>query len=248
MQQASTLSEEVRVKPWIRFFSLLWLNLKKPFLARRIRRPALEWIGDTPLLVLPQVLNPVVFRSGEFLARVVSEFCREEGASGKRVLDMGCGSGAAGIFAARSGCQVVAVDINPEAVRCTRANVLLNHLEDRIEVRHGDLFGALNRSERFDLVLFNPPFFRGRPRDLFDTAWRGVDVMERFARGLPEVLSPNGTALILLSTDGDAAGMLAALRAAGMEIRPEARRDFGNEVMTVYRSLLRDLSEASTKR
>ncbi len=247
MQQASTLSEEVRVKPLVRFFTLLWLRLKKPFLARRIRRPALEWVGDAPLLVLPEVLNPVVFRSGEFLARVVSEFRLDESASRPRVLDMGCGSGVAAIFAARRGSQVVAVDINPEAIRCTRVNVLLNHLEDRVETRQGDLFGAIKPEERFDLVLFNPPFFRGRPRDWFDTAWRGVDVMERFAEGLAGVLRPGGTALVLLSTDGDAAGMLAALKAAGMRTRPEARHDFGNEVMTVYRCSPAEVEEASSR-
>ncbi len=248
MQQASTLSEEGRVNPLVRFLTLFWLNLKKPFLARRIRRPTLEWIGEAPFLVLPQVLNPVVFRSGEFLANVVSEHLSAAPDASPHTLDMGCGSGVAGIFAARGGSRVVAVDINPEAVRCTRINLYLNRLEERVEVRLGDLFGALNPGERFDLVLFNPPFFRGRPRDWFDTAWRGVDVMERFAQGLPKVLRPGGTALVLLSTDGDAASMLGALKEAAMEVHAYARRDYGNEVMTVYRCRPKETAGGSSRK
>ncbi len=146
---------------------------------------------------------------------------------------MGTGSGIGAVFAARRGFRVVGVDLNPEAVRCARINALLNGLEDRIEIREGDLFGPV-AGERFDLVLFNPPFFRGQPRGLFDLAWRGVDVLERFAAGLPDCLAPGGQALVLLSTDGDADGMLRALEAAGLTVGIAARRHFGNEIMTIY--------------
>ena len=42
-----------------------WLYLKRPFLLPRVRKPVLERIDGVPLLSLPEVLNPVVFRSGE---------------------------------------------------------------------------------------------------------------------------------------------------------------------------------------
>jgi len=84
-------------------------------------------------------------------------------------------------------------------VRCARANVLLSGLDDRIEIRQGDLFAPV-AGERFDLLLFNPPFFRGEPRGNFDLAWRATDVLERFAAGLPAALAPGGRALLLLST------------------------------------------------
>src|SRR5205823_1604642 len=105
-----------------------------------------------------------------------------------RALDMGTGSGIGAVFAARAGYRVVGVDLNPEAVRCARINALMNRLEDRLEAREGDLFAPV-AGERFDLILFNPPFFRGEPRDALDMAWRSVDVLERFAEGLPSALT-----------------------------------------------------------
>jgi len=223
-----------RVRPLGRALTLPWLHLKLPFLRRRIRRPVVETIDGVPLLVLPEVLNPVVFRSGAYLARTVAAAaCAAPPRTGARALDMGTGTGASALFAARRGWRVTAVDLNPQAVRCARINALWNGLEAAIEVREGDLFAAVD-GERFDLVVFNPPFFRGEPRGRFDLAWRSTDVMERFAAGLPEALAPGGRALVLLSTDGDAAGMLRALLASGLTVEVAARRDFGNEVMTVY--------------
>jgi len=45
---------------------------------------------------------------------------------GTRVLDVGCGSGALSVAAARAGATVVAVDVDPVAVEATRANAEAN--------------------------------------------------------------------------------------------------------------------------
>jgi len=226
-----------------RLASLAWFRAFRPLLARRIRRPVLERIDSLPFVILPEVLNPVVFRSGALLARTVAGSPLAEPVPGARALDMGTGSGVGAVFAARRGFRVIGVDLSPEAVRCARANVLLNGLEDRIEIRQGDLFAPV-AGERFDLVLWNPPFFRGEPRGAFDLAWRATDVMERFATGLPAVLARRGVALVLLSTDGDAAGARAALAAHGFRLEVAARRHFANEVMTVYGVSRDDASSA----
>ena len=212
-----------------------WLKLKRPFLRRRIQRPSLEHLDGVPLLSLPEVLNPVVFRTGAVLARTVaaSPWAAPSPDSTSRALDMGTGSGIGAIFAARRGYRVVGVDLNPEAVRCARLNVLLNRLEDEVEIRQGDLFAPVE-GERFALVLFNPPFFHGEPNGLFDLAWRSTDVMERFAAGLPAVLETSGRALVLLSNHGDGADMLSALQAQALVVDPIAQRRFGDETMTVY--------------
>ena len=66
------------------------------------------------------------------------------------ILDLGTGSGIGALFAARAGCLVTAVDINPEAVRCARINALMNRLEERVQVLEGDLFAPVagRRSDR----------------------------------------------------------------------------------------------------
>ncbi len=222
------------MNPLTRRLSLVGHSLQRPFLRRRLGRVILEEVDGVPLIVLPEVFNPVVFRTGTVLARTVtSSPWAEPRAEGSRALDLGTGSGVGAVFAARRGHRVVAVDLNPEAVRCARLNALLHRLDDRIEARQGDLFAPV-AGEIFDLILFNPPFFRGEPRSRIDLAWRGTDVLERFAAGLPAALAPGGVALLLLSTDGDGPALLNALERQGFAIESAARRDFGNEVVTVH--------------
>jgi len=225
-----------RVNPVVRGISLLWYHIWKAIQKPRVNQLILEYVDDVPLLTLPEVLNAVIFRGGEFLAKTVKNHNCAELPVDKEVplaLDMGTGTGVGAIFACHRGYKVIGVDINPEAVRCARINVLINRLEEKIDIRYGDLFDSVS-DKRFDLILFNPPFFRGEPKNLFDLAWRSTDVMERFAEGLPEMLTDNGKALVLLSTDGDAPGMLDALSQNNLKASSVTERHFGNEIMTIY--------------
>lgn len=205
--------------------------LWRPLLRRRLGRVVLETIDSVPLVVLPQVFNPAVFRTGRFLARQIAAL--PAAASGARALDMGTGSGVGAVFAARHGYEVVAVDVNAHAVRCARINALVNDLAASITVRRGDLFAPLE-AERFDLVLFNPPFFRGPPRDDLDRAWRSEDVRERFAAGLPAVLAPGGQALVVLSTDGEEEAMVRAMAERNLQVTVATEHAFGNETVRAY--------------
>jgi release factor glutamine methyltransferase len=191
----------------------------------------LERVHRTPILVTPSVFNPKRLRTGDFFASQLSASLIRHDAE---VLDMGTGSGVCAVFAARYARRVVAVDINAAAARCAGMNALLNDLEQRIEVRHGDLFAPVP-GERFDLILFNPPFVVGEPRNDRDRAWRATDVAERFAAGLSRHLHPDGAALLLLSTFGDAAAFLGPLLERGYRISRVAERRYVGEHLTLYR-------------
>ncbi len=208
---------------------LFWYT--RLFQGHRYNRLVLEWIGPEPLLVLPQVFNPRLLRTGELLVKLLDGALVPRGST---VLDMGTGSGVGAVFASRWADRVVAVDLNPEAVRCARINVLIHHLEDRVEVLQGDLFDPVP-GRRFDVVLFNPPYYRGEPRDNLDRAWRSADAVERFASGLRQHLAPGGHALVVLSTDGEKESFLSAFRANGLEVGTLKEFHLVNEVVTVYR-------------
>jgi methylase of polypeptide subunit release factors len=73
-----------------------------------------------------------------------------------RIADIGCGSGAGGIMAARLrvGASVVLNDINPLALRYAAINAAAAGIE--AEVAQGDALASLNGD--FDVVLSNPPY------------------------------------------------------------------------------------------
>lgn len=147
---------------------------------------------------------------------------------------MGTGSGVCALVATHHVRHVVAVDISAAAVRCARINVLINAVEDKVEVLQGDLFAPL-AGRRFDVVLFNPPFVRGRPCNDADRAWRSTDVAERFAADLGRHLKPSGFALLLLSTYGDASWFVSQLRRRNFALRAIAQREYINEKLTLLR-------------
>lgn len=199
------------------------------FQRHRYRSLVIEYVHGVPFVVLPEVFNPGLFPTGEFLAEQYPKL-----PAGASVLDMGTGSGIGAVLSARYAGRVKAVDINPAAVRCATINALLNHVEDQVCAQQSDLFETLN-GEKFDVVLFNPPFFRGKPKDAEDHAWRGMDVVERFAAQLANHLKPNGYALVILSTNGETPAFLQAFRENNLIVEVVAERDIISETLTVYR-------------
>jgi SAM-dependent methyltransferase len=75
----------------------------------------------------------------------------------RRVLDLGCGSGAGGIVLARSACcgEVVLTDINGAALQMARLNADAAGLRNVTTVR-SDLFADVDGE--FDMIVANPPY------------------------------------------------------------------------------------------
>lgn len=213
-----------------RFFQ----RLRRVALLPRVRRPVLETIDGFMFATIPTVFNPLVFKAGPMLGQAVQAYGGPNTPDNNRALDMGCGAGIVGAYLAAAGYDVVSVDINPDAVRVARANAILNNMEDKVTVIEGNLFDALG-GQKFDLVCFSPPYFEGPPKDdRLSQAFWSEKLMDRFARELPAYLNVGGTALIHLSTDGDSDELLNAADQAGFEISIAERKNFLNEIMTVY--------------
>ena len=71
--------------------------------------------------------------------------------AGKKVLDIGTGTGILSAFAALSGAEVMAVDISPAAMEFARKNFETNDVE--VDLRLNDLTQDIN--ERFDVIVAN---------------------------------------------------------------------------------------------
>ena len=183
-------------------------------------------VDGISLTVPPGVLDPVRFRSGAWAAQQIAARIRP----GVRLLDLGCGTGVIGVLSQRAGADVVAADIDRRAVRAARNNGIA-------DTRRGDLFAPVS-GERFDVVTFNPPYFRGRPhlkrygRALY--GGRRLEVIRRFAAALPGHLSPGGEGLVVLSDR--APGALSALGAGWQVAAEDTVTDaLGSERLILYR-------------
>jgi release factor glutamine methyltransferase len=155
-----------------------------------------DYLGRT--LVVPPDVMPITAMS-----HLLGEAVLAEVSDNDRVLDMGTGSGVNAVLAASRASHVLAVDINPHAIETARRNAELNGVADRIEVRHSDVFGAVDGA--FDLIVFDPPFRWFAPRDQLEVATTDENyrAMTEFFRNAREHLTPTGRMLIFFGTSGD---------------------------------------------
>ncbi|WP_199084112.1 class I SAM-dependent methyltransferase [Deinococcus sp. UR1] len=102
--------------------------------------------------------------------------------TGLDVLDLGCGTGIIGAWAARRGANVTLVDGDLPSVRSAQATLTASGLTG--EAIHSDVDAALG-DRTFDVILTNPPFHVGRGVVL--------DVAREFIAAAARRLRPGGT-------------------------------------------------------
>lgn len=207
------------------------------YVKSRMRREVTTTILQRPFLVVPTVFHPRFYYS----SRIFVNFIRTLDLVGKKVLDMGTGSGVLAVFAALQGANVTAVDKNPEAVRCAEFNSEKNGVGDKVRVLLGDLFSPLNGDDRFDYMFFNPPFYPREPSSLADLAWKAG---KRFRLLLPFVqeaqthLERGGRIYLIVSSDVSVEHLLELFRRRGYSVQARFKKNLLFERMIIYELVL----------
>lgn len=142
------------------------------------------------------------------------------------VLDLGTACGILGILAAKKAKMVVATDLNPHAVNCAKINAKLSRVEDKMDIRLGDLFQPTKQDERFSLILFNAPYLpssRDEEKTWIERAWAGGptgrQLIDRFISEAPRYLSENGRILLVQSSLSNINETLQKLTELGLKAR-----------------------------
>lgn len=159
------------------------------------------------LELAPDVLVPR--EETELLGRKAQAILHER-ANEAILIDMCCGSGnlAIGIV---NGCPQVrawAADLTDSTVTLARRNVARLALQDKVTVRQGDLFAALEGDGlegAVDMIVCNPPYIsssrldserahllENEPREAFDGGPYGISILQRLVREAVDFLSPGG--------------------------------------------------------
>ncbi len=148
-----------------------------------------------------------------------------------RIADLGTGSGAIALAlrAQRPDALVTAIDQSPEALEVARHNAA--HLRLPIRLRQGDWLRGL--SERFDLIVSNPPYIAEddphlpalghEPRMALTSGADGLEAIRSIIAQAPAHLPPGGW--LLLEHGHDQATVVRALLSAQGFTQVQSRKD-----------------------
>ncbi len=147
---------------------------------------------------------------------------------GKRVLEIGTGSGIISLYAAQLGAaSVISTDINPRAIESVKLNAERMGLGAVIDARlvpPSDLsaYSVIGDSEQFDTIISNPPYAldldANRNTELVDKGELGPSIV----RGLDRHLAPGGVAALFYNTLFYHGLMVKFARYSGWHVRTHA--------------------------
>lgn len=150
--------------------------------------------------------------------------------AGERVLEAGCGPGAALLAAAirRLDVSFTGVEREAEALALAQENIALNGLSERVSAIGGDVaqrFAALALAP-FDAVMANPPFFDDpaalrAPAPEKAAAWMADEGLMAWTEFLRKAVREGGTVTVIHRADrlADLLGLLAP-KCGSFQIRP----------------------------
>ena len=138
--------------------------------------------------------GPDTLRFAQLLRRVLGEAAAPRVRS---LLDLGCGNGAGGLFAAsllRGVNRLCLADVNPAALRHARINAALTGVP--AEFLHSD--GLAEVDGQFDLIVSNPPYLAGGEGRVYREGGgpHGSELSLRFVREALPRLNPGGRMLL----------------------------------------------------
>lgn len=125
-------------------------------------------VGETGFMSLSFVVSPAVLiprQDTEILVEKCIELvnrktCVRSHKGKVKVLDLCTGSGCIAISIAYYcfNSRVVACDVSQDALDIAKVNSERNGVQNRLELRCGDLFEALESEQQFDIIVSNPPY------------------------------------------------------------------------------------------
>ncbi len=199
---------------------------------RAAREPVSRITGSRGFWTLDLALGPATLDPRPDTETVVEAALAAIADRGRplRVLDLGTGTGAIllALLAELPAATGVGVDLAPDAVSIAQRNAEINGFAERAAFRVGRWGEGL--SERFDLVVSNPPYIptadiaglepevrEHDPALALDGGADGLDAYRAIAAQLPGLLGPGGTAALEVGA-GQAGEVARLLAGAGLRV------------------------------
>lgn len=168
------------------------------------------------------------------LSDSVKEYLESSANKQIRILDMGTGSGIQAKICKNLGFKnILAVDINQQAVKELK--------KQKIKAIYSNLFSKINKKDKFDLIIFNPPYLpedKAEPKDSIveTTAGKqGYELIIQFLKQAKSHLKKNGRILLLFSSLSKPDVIKKQTKALGYSLKQVNKKKLFFEELYVYK-------------
>jgi release factor glutamine methyltransferase len=163
---------------------------------------------------------------------------------GEEVLEIGTGSGIIAIHASKIAKNIIATDINVDALELAEKNIKLNNIEN-ITLLFGNLFEPV-KSMKFDVILFNTPYLPTEECDIlddnlnfaFDGGLNGRKVIDLFLNSVKNHLKPKGKVQLIQSSLSNIEKTITKLEKLGFITEITAKERFFFEEIVLISAFL----------
>ena len=171
----------------------------RPFLQFYLRKERNYCHRNTCIRILPGVFHPGFFFSTKFLLQSMEQFDLK----GKKILELGAGSGLISFVTEKKGAEVTASDLSAVAIKGLQFNK--ENLQSGITIIKSDLFDEIPK-QQFDFIIINPPYYPKNPDNESQLAWYCGEHFEYFNKlfsQLSRFVSQSGKVIMILSEECD---------------------------------------------
>ena len=218
-----------RVKVYLNFDRPLKdeeLDAIRPLVRRRASREPLAWVlGHKEFHGRDFVVTPGVLVSRPDTETLVDAAL--EWIEGGFVADVGSGTGCIGLtLALERDIRLYAIDLSPEALAATKANVEKHGLKERVAVLRGDLLTPIPPARPVDWIVSNPPYIPSAEIDGLEAEVRreprlaldgGLDGLDAYRSLIPAAAARARMGVLVEVGKGQADAVSAMMRAEGLE-------------------------------
>lgn len=186
---------------------------QKAELRAKTRQPIQHIIGFADFMGEKFIVNPSVLiprDETEILVRKAIELINEN--NFKTALDVGTGSGCIACMVAKyTDCQIIGLDISPDALNTALDNASRLNLFNKAIFRKSNIFSNVKSGESFDIIISNPPYIPPKEKEniqrevkfdpelaLFTKDEKGLEFYEKITQGATKILNKGGYLLFEL--------------------------------------------------